>query len=65
MSANAIAKQLLENGKFKEASKEHARHVKQETSALWQDPGVDGFLSTPFTNQELMLVVRQLKSGKA
>ena len=65
MSSNAIAKQLLENGKFKEASKEHARYVKQETSALWQAPGVDGFLSTPFTIQELTLAVRQLKSGKA
>ena len=61
----AIAKQLLENGKFKDASKEHALHVKQETFALWQAPGVDGFLSTPFTIQELMLAVRQLKSGKA
>ena len=28
-------------------------------------PGVDGFLSTPFTIQELMLAIRQLKSGKA
>ena len=65
VSANAIAKQLLENGKFKDASKEHALHVKQETSALWRAPGVDGFLSTPFTIQELMLAVRQLKSGKA
>ena len=42
-----------------------ALHVKQETSALWQAPGVDGFLSTPFTIQELMLAIRQLKSGKA
>ena len=50
VSANAIAKQLLENGKFKDASKEHALHVKQETSALWRAPGVDGFLSTPFTH---------------
>ena len=41
-----------------------ALHVKQETSALWQAPGVDGFLSTPFTSQELMLAIRQIKSGK-
>ena len=65
MSANAIAKQLLENGKFKDASKEQALHVKQETSALWQAPGVDGFLSTLFTIQELTLAARQLKGGKA
>ena len=45
--------------------KEHALHVKQETSALWQAPGVDGFLSTPFTIQEFKLAIRQLKSGKA
>ena len=63
--ANSIAKQLLDNGKFKDASKEHALHVKQEISALWQAPGVDGFLSSPFTIQELMLAIRQLKSGKA
>ena len=37
---------------------------KQETSALWQVAGVDGFLSTPFTIQELMLAIRQLKIGK-
>ena len=42
-----------------------ALHVKQKTSALWQAPGVDGFLSTSFTIQELMLAIRQLKSGKA
>ena len=42
-----------------------ALDVKQETYALWQAPGVDGFLSTPFTIQELMLAIHQLKSGKA
>ena len=42
-----------------------ALHVKQETSALWQAPGVDGFLSTPSTIQELMLAIHQIKSGKA
>ena len=42
-----------------------ALHVKQETSALWQAPGVDGFLSTPFTSLELMLAIRQIKSGMA
>ena len=65
VSANSIAKQLLDSGKFRNASKEHARHVKQETSALWQAPGVDGFLSTPFSIGELTFALRQLKSGKA
>ena len=58
----AIAKQHLENWKLK-ASKEQARHVKQDTSALWQAPGVDGFVSTLFTIQVLMLAVCQVKSG--
>ena len=42
----------------------HGDYVKQETSALWQAPGVDGFLSTPFIIQEFTLAIRQLKSGK-
>ena len=58
-------KKILGNGKFKDVSKEHALHVKQETSALLQAPGVDESLSTPLTNQELVLAFHQLKSGKA
>ena len=59
------AKQLLSNGRFKNGNKEHALAVKQETSALWQAPGVDWFLSGPFSTEELTFAISRLKSGKA
>ncbi len=63
----SLAKQLLSNGRFKNGNKEHALAVKQETSALWQAPGVDWFLSGPFSTEELTFsfAINQLKSGKA
>ena len=63
----SLAKQLLSNGRFTDCNKEHALAVKQETSALWQAPGVDGFLSGPFSTEELTFsfAINQLKSGKA
>ncbi len=65
VSANSIAEQLLSNGHFKNIDKNHTRWVKQECTKLWQSPGVDGFLSIPFTQEELVLALSQLKSGKA
>ena len=65
MSANSIAEQLLSSGRFKNANKDHARSIKQETSKLWQAQGVDGHLSAPFSAAELSAAISQLKSGKA
>ena len=65
VTANSIAKQLLGNGKYNEASKTHALDVKRETSSLWHAPGVDSHLSEPFTTEEIIKAVNQLKSGKA
>ena len=65
VTANSIAEQLLENGRFKDADKDHNRHIKQETSKLWQAPGVDGHLSSPFSPDEIASAIKHLKSGKA
>ena len=65
VSANSIAEQLLANGRLKDPAKDHTRSIKQETTKLWQAPGADGFLSTPFTSEELSTAIGQLKSGKA
>ncbi len=65
VSANSIAEQLLSNGRFKNIDKNHTRWVRQECTKLRQSPGVDGFLSIPFTQEELVLALSQLKSGKA
>ncbi len=48
----------------KKTDKNHTRWVKQECTKLWQSPGVDGFLSIPFAQEELVLALSQLKSGK-
>ena len=65
VSANSIAEQLLANGRLKDPAKDHTRSIKQETTKLWQAPGADSFLSTPFTSEELSTAIGQLKSGEA
>ena len=68
VSANSIAEQLVNNGRFKDcdkAHKAHTRSVKQETTNLWQAPGVDGLLSAPFSQEEIANAIALLKSGKA
>ena len=65
VTANSIAEQLPTNCRFKNANKDHADAVKHYSSKLWQCPGADGFLSTPFSPEELSIVIGQLKSGKA
>ena len=42
VTANAIAHQLLANGRYAGASKAHSLNVKRQCSALWKSPGVDG-----------------------
>jgi len=49
----------------KKTDKNHTRWVKQECTKLWQSPGVSGFLSIPFAQEELVLALSQLKSGEA
>ena len=65
VSANSIAEQLVSNGRFKDCDKAHTRSVKQETTNLWQAPGVDGWLSAPFSQEELANALALLRSGKA
>ena len=65
ITANAIAHQLLANGRYAGASKAHSLNVKQQCSALWKSPGVEGHLASPFTSEELAHAIKLLKCGKA
>ena len=65
ITANNVANQLLENGRFHGADKNHAREVKQQSIMLWNAAGVDGHLCKPFTVSELKTALKQLKIGKA
>jgi len=38
--------------------------VKRQCSALWNSPGVDGHLTSPFTPEELSLAIKLLKCGQ-
>ena len=63
--ANSIAHQLLTNGSFKGADKNHTRQVKQQCSTLWNSAGVDGYLCKPFSLSELQSALEPLKTEKA
>ena len=39
--------------------------MKRQCSALWNSPGVDGDLTSPFTSEELAHAIKLLKCGKA
>ena len=65
VTANSIAKQLLDNSRYDNVDKEHDRKVKQQCSTIWRTPGADGHMSTFFSTSELKTAVKQLKSEKA
>jgi len=53
VTANAIAHQLLANGRYAGASKAHSLNVKRQCSALLKSSGVDGHPTSPFASEEL------------
>jgi hypothetical protein len=65
ISTNAITAQVIANRNFKNINKMHSRFVKKETTSLWSSSGMDGFLSQPFTKEEMLAAVLNLKAGKA
>jgi len=64
VTANAIAHQLLANGRYAGACKAHSLSVKRQCSALWKTPGVDRHLTSLFTSEELTHAIELLKCGK-
>ena len=65
VTANAIAAQLLKNGRFPDADKEFARSTSHEVSSLSTAASVNANLSRDFTPDELRDAMAKFKQGKA
>ena len=65
MRADAIASQLLQNGRFTNPDREFSRQAGKEVAELWKVDNNDVNMSTPFTTEELVEVLRSMQAGKA
>ena len=65
VTANAIASQLLNNGRFPDADRDFARWTSREVTSLSRAATADTNLSSDFTVEELEAAIKKLKSGKA
>ena len=66
VSANAIASQLVKNGKYKGANREISRFVMQELFDLWRATAPDAInISGDSSPREFAVALHHLKSGKA
>ena len=64
--ANAIASQLVKNGKYKDANREISRSVMQGLSNLWRATSPDAVnISGDFSPREFAVALHHLKPGKA
>ena len=65
VSANAIASQLVKNGKYDDANREISRSVMQELSDLWRAKSDAVNISGDFSPREFTAALYHLKPGKA
>ena len=65
VTANVIASQLLNNGRFPDADRYFARWTSREVTSLSRAATADANLSSDFTVEELEVAIKKLKSGKA
>ena len=66
VSADAIASQLVRNGKYKAVDRKSSRLVSQEVSDLWRATTPDAVnISDNFSQREFTAALQHLKSGKA
>ena len=65
VTANAIASQLLKNGRFPDADKEFARLTSHKVSSLSRAASADANLSADLTAAELSAALNKLIPGKA
>ena len=65
LTANAIASQLLNNGRFPDADRDLAPWTSREVTSLSRAATADANLSSDFTVEELEAAIKKLKSGKA
>ena len=64
VTANAIASQLLNNGRFPNADRDLARWTSHDVTWLSRAATADASLSSNFTVEELEAAIKKLKSGK-
>ena len=66
VSANAIASQLVRNGKYKTVDRKSSRLVSQEVSDLWRATTPDAVnISDNFSQREFAAALQHLNPGKA
>ena len=65
MSANAIASQLLKNGRFTNPDLDFSRLIGKEEAEPRKVDRKDVNMSTPFTIEELVEVLKSVEAGKA
>lgn len=65
ITADAIAAQLISNGRFPNADKPFTRKTTGEVNNLRRVPSVDSSLSGDFTNDEMVSAIKHLKPNKA
>ena len=66
VSANAIASQLVRNGKYEAVDRKSSRLVSQEVSDLWRATTPNAVnISDNFSQRGLAAALQHLKSGKA
>ena len=66
LSTDAIASQLVRNGKYKTVDRKSSRLVSQEVSGLWRATTQDAVnISDNFSQKEFTAALQHLKPGKA
>ena len=65
VSANAIASQLLQNGRFSNPDRDFLRQVGKEVAEQWKVDSKDVNMSTPFITAELVETLKSMKVGRA
>ena len=65
MTANSIAAQLVQNGRFQNHDREFTRQVSKEYTSLCRAQSFDNDLARDFSYEELSIALRHLRHGKA
>ena len=65
VTANSIAAQLVQNGRFPNHDREFTRQVSKEYISLWRAQSVDTDLARDFSYEELTIAFKHLRHGKA
>ena len=62
VTANSIAAQLVQNGRFPNYDREFTRQVSKEYTSLWRAQSVDTDLARDFSYEELTIALKQARA---